>query len=58
MKCKRRDCHYKRSVNGSEDYTCDYLIITGRPRGCKVEECDKYKPKKESAKKRFNNSGL
>lgn len=25
--------------------TCDYILRTGVPRGCKVSECDKYKPR-------------
>ena len=37
-KCKT--CQYRayeHCVNG-----CDYILITGHARGCKVEDCDKY----------------
>ena len=28
------------------DFICDYIGIEGKRRGCKPEECDKYKPRK------------
>lgn len=43
--CRRRDCFY-RSDNATHG-TCDYILKTGKPRGCSVEHCDKYR-KKES----------
>lgn len=35
--CKHRDCIYRTS-------TCDYCMVTGHRRGCKISECDKYTP--------------
>ena len=43
--CRRKDCFY-RSDNATHG-TCDYILKTGKPRGCSVEHCDKYR-KKES----------
>lgn len=41
--CKHPDCYYHSAKNTVP--TCDYILRTGVPRGCKVSECDKYKPK-------------
>ena len=35
--CKREGCMY-RCTGG----VCDFALITGRPRGCDIEECDQY----------------
>lgn len=43
---KCRDCPYKGafSSSGGDGTTmcCDYLLITGEPRGCRPEMCDHY----------------
>lgn len=39
--CKHPDCYYHSAKNTVP--TCDYILRTGVPRGCKVSECDKYK---------------
>ena len=41
--CKHPDCYYHSAKNTVP--TCDYILRTGVPRGCKVSECDKYKPR-------------
>lgn len=43
--CKHKDCEYRRSGNDRMNPTCDYLIMTGQPRGCDISECDKYRSK-------------
>ena len=39
------DCYYRSSSAVRGFSTCDYIIRTGEPRGCKPSACDKYKPK-------------
>ena len=43
--CKRHGCAYR-----ARDGVCDYILITGRPRGCDIKGCIKYAagPKKKS----------
>lgn len=43
--CKRRGCAYR-----AREGMCDYILITGRPRGCDIKGCKKYVagPKKKS----------
>ena len=41
--CKHPDRYYHSAKNTVP--TCDYILRTGVPRGCKVSECDKYKPR-------------
>ena len=41
--CRHPDCFYHSAKNTVP--TCDYILRTGVPRGCKVSECDKYKPR-------------
>lgn len=41
--CKHRDCAYRTGQGGDE--TCDYMLMTGLPRECDFETCDKYKPR-------------
>ncbi|NLD11691.1 MAG: hypothetical protein GX671_08085 [Clostridiales bacterium] len=43
--CKHKDCEYRRSGNDRMNPTCDYLIMTGQPRGCDLSVCDKYRSK-------------
>lgn len=43
--CRHPDCHYRSAKNTVP--TCDYILRTGMPRGCKVSDCDKYKPRGE-----------
>lgn len=40
--CRHPDCYYHGTKNTTP--TCDYLLHTGTPRGCKISECDKYRP--------------
>lgn len=47
MKCKKKDCEYRRRIAGTSSEVCDFLIMTGKSRGCKPEECDKYIKKKK-----------
>lgn len=42
-RCRHPDCYYRSAKNTVP--TCDYILRTGMPRGCKVSECDKYKPR-------------
>lgn len=43
--CRHPDCYYRSAKNTVP--TCDYLLRAGMPRGCKISECDKYKPRGE-----------
>ena len=36
-KCKRKGCMYR-----EREGMCDFILITGRPRGCDIENCDQY----------------
>ena len=49
--CKHRDCTYRSNNSNVGTVTCDYLINTGQERGCKISECDKYKPRKGNERK-------
>lgn len=37
-----KSCIYSRTTSATKNMSCDYLLITGNRRGCKVGECDKY----------------
>ena len=39
--CVHPDCRYRGIFDGQP--SCQYMIITGRPRVCNISECDKYK---------------
>lgn len=41
--CKHPDCAYRRMLNSYIE-CCDYIGATGRSRGCKISECNKYRP--------------
>lgn len=41
--CLREDCIFKGKAGNLT--TCDYLLHTKIPRGCPVDNCDKYEPK-------------
>ena len=41
--CNRADCRYRAH---NSPYTCDYMLITGKGRGCSVEDCTRYLPGK------------
>ena len=51
--CKHPDCRYNIKIGGTGVRICNYLdghyVETGiiEPRGCKISECTKYKPKQE-----------
>lgn len=36
-KCKRKGCMYR-----EREGMGDFILITGRPRGCDIENCDQY----------------
>jgi len=39
--CKHPDCRYRCKFDGNP--SCKYMIVTGKPRGCAISECDKYR---------------
>lgn len=45
-------CKYSCVYNGLY-FHCDYFISTGKRRGCKVNECDKFEPKKKKMNKQL-----
>lgn len=51
-KCKNWEtCEYGEILwwtEGIANECCTYILHTGEPRGCKIENCDKYKPRKYS----------
>ena len=44
-----KGCIYRDSQG---DRTCDYLLITGKIRGCSAEECNHYEPAFTGSQKR------
>lgn len=38
--CIHKDCKYRSRSTLIE--SCDYMLVTRRPRGCKISECNKY----------------
>jgi hypothetical protein len=36
---------------GTDRKHCGYILITGEPRGCPINKCDKFKPKDRSSEK-------
>lgn len=40
--CKKTDCKYGSRTSGL--HVCDYMLITGKRRGCPVEDCKRYEP--------------
>ena len=42
----------------STSYSCDYLCMTGKRRGCKVGECDKFVEREKGTVKRINPNNL
>lgn len=42
--CKHKDCVYRGWLSAPNGVaTCDYILIEGRSRNCKISECDKYR---------------
>lgn len=35
-------CEYGKTIGGNALCICDYYLMTGKMRGCKVGECDKF----------------
>lgn len=50
ISCKRKkECYYAMQDEcGTDRKHCGYILITGEPRGCPVDRCDKFKPKDKS----------
>lgn len=40
--CKHPDCKYRGRLSFVDD-ACFYMFYTGKPRGCDISKCDKYK---------------
>lgn len=41
--CKHKDCIYRSKLHASGIPICQYILIEGESRKCKISECDKYK---------------
>lgn len=43
--CKHEDCCYRFLLTHGYRavHYCDYIGVEGKPRGCKISECDKYR---------------
>ena len=41
--CKHKDCIYRCRLNFYRTDYCNYSVMVGKPRGCSISECDKYK---------------
>lgn len=39
-----RKCQYSGGDKNAQPNGCAYILITGEPRGCSVNDCDKFKP--------------
>ena len=44
-------CRYFGRGNGGGEIVCQYILATGKPRGCKVRDCEHYKDGKRPKKK-------
>lgn len=53
--CKHKNCAYRSKMSNKAIETCDYFLITNKPRGCKISECDKFKPKEKSRRSKVQN---
>lgn len=40
--CQHEHCIYRSTINGGRVPMCFYAVATGKARGCKISECDKY----------------
>ena len=49
ISCKRKkECYYAMQDEcGTDRKHCGYILITGEPRGCPVDKCDKFRSKRE-----------
>ena len=52
-KCK--GCVYR---DTSGDRTCDFILITGKSRGCSVEECNHFEPAYTGSQKRAQRAAM
>lgn len=41
--CSHPGCIYKSYIDCGRTAVCNYNLITGKSRNCKISECDKYK---------------
>lgn len=50
--CDKHDCYYRGylAFKSNRHSFCNYACIEHKPRGCKISECDKYKPMKTKRK--------
>lgn len=48
--CKHVDCVYRGRFNFEP--ACEYILLEGKPRGCSISKCNKYKI---GIRKRINN---
>ena len=53
--CRHKDCAYRSKMSNKAIETCDYFLITNKPRGCKISECDKYIPKTKNRRSKRQN---
>lgn len=44
-KCKHKDCFYRRTNCSGDASSCNYMLLTGEPRGCPADACTQYKPR-------------
>lgn len=45
--CKHKDCIYRKPIGANyNEQCCYYAVMEQQVRGCKISECDKYKPGK------------
>ena len=54
--CKHEDCYYRRRIGSrtKDDGYCNYACMEHMPRGCKISECDKYKPQAAERRPHMN----
>lgn len=41
--CRHPNCIYRSSIDCGRTAICNYSLVTGQSRECKISECDKYK---------------
>ena len=45
--CSQKDCIYRSPLTSYQVDYCNYIVVEGKPRGCSISTCDKYKAGKK-----------
>lgn len=50
--CKHKDCKYRSTLEKLQ--MCNYILLEGKPRECKISDCDKYEPRRKKRSGKCN----